>query len=73
MIYKTKIEIVGDLWHYGKAIDRKGWFRKLNEQPYKVVVNLVSQDPTTNFLLERVIDLGTTGIRFPDENLELDN
>ena len=65
-IYKDRIEIIGDLASYqGNEVGRRNWLIKLNEQPYKVVVKLVSEDKATNELLERVFDIGTTEIRFP--------
>ena len=65
-IYKERIEIVGELSSYqGNEIGLRNWLKKLNKNPYKVVVKLVSEDKATNELLERVLDLGTTEIRFP--------
>ena len=64
--YRDYIEIVGALTSsQGNDVGRRNWLKKLNEQPYKVVVKLVSEDKATNELLERVLDLGTTEIRFP--------
>ena len=69
-IYKDRIEIVGELWSYqGNEIGLRNWLKKLNEKPFKVVVKLVSEDKETNELLERVLDLGTTEIRFPDRDI----
>jgi len=65
-IYKDKIEIVGELSSYqGNEIGLRNWLKKLNKNTYKIVVKLVSEDEATNELLERVIDLDTTEIRFP--------
>tara|TARA_R100001086_G_scaffold231412_1_gene152125 strand:+ start:337 stop:582 length:246 start_codon:yes stop_codon:yes gene_type:complete len=69
-IYKNRIEIVGELSSYhGSEVGLRSWLKKLNKTPYKVVVKLVSEDKATNELLERVIDLSTTKIRFSWRNI----
>ena len=65
-IYIDRIEIIGELASsQGNQVGLRNWLKKLNENPYKIVVKLVSEDEATNELLERVVDLGTLEIKFP--------
>ena len=68
--YRDYIEIVGDLTSsQGNDVGRRNWLKKLNENPFKVVVKLVSEDKVTQELLERVVDIGALEIRFPDRDI----
>ena len=65
-LYKERIEIVGELTSYqGNQVGLRHWLKKLNENKYKVVVKLVSQNPAMKETLERVIDFETVSIEFP--------
>jgi len=65
-VYADTIVITGKLKSYqGNEVGRRNWLKKLNENKYKVVVQLVSQNPEMKEALERVLDFETVSIEFP--------
>ena len=65
-MYSDRVVITGELKSYqGNEVGRRNWLKKLNENKYKVVVQLVSQNPEMKESLERLIDLETVSIEFP--------
>jgi len=65
-VYADTIVITGQLKSYqGNEVGRRNWLKKLNENKYKVMVQLVSQNPEMKEALERVLDMATVSIEFP--------
>ena len=69
-MYTDTVVITGELKSYqGNEVGRRNWLKKLNENKYKVVVQLVSQNPEMKETLERVLDFETTSIEFPWDDI----
>ena len=65
-VYADRVVITGELKSFqGNEVGRRHWLKKLNENKYKVVVQLVSQNPEMKEALERVLDFETVSIEFP--------
>ena len=65
-LYADRVVITGELKSYqGNEVGRRNWLKKLNENKYKVVVQLVSQNPEMKETLEKVLDFETVSIEFP--------
>ena len=69
-IYKDRIEIIGEIVSYqGSEATRRNWLQGLNENKYRVVVQLVSQNPEMHEALEKILDFKTVSIEFPQRDI----